>query len=151
MENIYVQFEGMIYQQLVGHKLCSAHSGFVFIFLWEGFYVLPLQIETVLDMFNDTSRYLDNIFTIDNPDFEKHIPDTCPTELQLNKANTTDKEISFIDLNIKVIGSDVHTSFYDKRNAFGFPFVNFPWLSCDVPRLPSYGVYISQLVRFVLF
>ena len=29
-----------------------------------------------------------------------------------------------------------------------FPVVNFPWLSGDVPRLPSYGIYISQLVRF---
>ena len=26
-------------------------------------------------MFNDTSRYLDDIFTIDNAEFEKHIPD----------------------------------------------------------------------------
>ena len=66
----------------------------------------------------------------------------------LNKANTSDMETSFLDLNIKVIGSDVHTSVYDKRDEFGFPVVNFPWLSGDVPRLPSYGVYISQLVRF---
>ena len=66
----------------------------------------------------------------------------------MNKANTSDKETSFLDLNIKVIDSDVHTSVYDKRDYFGFPIVNFPWLSGDVPRLPSYGVYISQLVRF---
>ena len=32
--------------------------------------------------------------------------------------------------------------------ASGFPIVNFPWLSGDVPRLASYGIYISQLVRF---
>ena len=49
---------------------------------------------------------------------------------------------------LKVIGSDIHTSVYDKRDDFGFPIVNFPWLSGDVPRLPSYGIYISQLVRF---
>ena len=55
---------------------------------------------------------------------------------------------SFLDLNIKVIGRDVNTSVYDKRDGFGFPIVNFPWLICDVPRLPSYGVNISQLVRF---
>ena len=34
---------------------------------------------------------------IDNPEFEKHIPDIYPTELQLNKANTLDKETSFLD------------------------------------------------------
>ena len=27
----------------------------------------------LIDMFNDTSRYYDDIFTIDNPEFEKHI------------------------------------------------------------------------------
>ena len=102
----------------------------------------------LIDMFNDTSRYLDDIFTIDNPEFEKHIPDIYPTELQLNKAITSDKETSFLDLNIKVVGSDVHTSVYDKRDDFGFPNVNFPWFSGDVPRLPAYVVYISQLVRF---
>ena len=102
----------------------------------------------LIDMFNDTSRYFDDIFTIDNPEFEKHIPDIYPTELQLNKATTSDKETSFLDFDIKVVGSDVHTSVYDKRDDFGFPIVNFPWFSGDVPRLPSYVVYISQLVRF---
>ena len=53
-----------------------------------------------------------------------------------------------LDLNIKVIGNDIHTSVYDKRDDFGFPIVNFPWLNGDVPRLQSYGIYISQLVRF---
>ena len=55
-------------------------------------------------MFNDTSRYLDDIFTIDNHEFEKYIPDIYQAELQLNKANTSDKETSCLDLNIKVIG-----------------------------------------------
>ena len=99
-------------------------------------------------MFNDTSRYLDDMSTIDNPEFEKYIPDIYPVELQFNKANTSDKETSFLDLNIKVIGSDIHTSVYDKRGDYGFPIVNFRWLRGDVPRLPSYGIYISQLVRF---
>ena len=107
-----------------------------------------LQTFDLIYMFNDTSRYLDDIFTIDNPEFEKHIPDIYPAALHLNKANTTDKETSLLDLNIKVIGSDIHTSVYDKRDDFGFPIVNFPWLSGDVPRLPSYGIYISHLVRF---
>ena len=88
------------------------------------------------------------IFTIDNPEFEKYIPDIYPAELQLNKANNSDKGTCFLDVSIKVIGSDIHTSVYDKRDDFGFPIVNFPWLSGDVPRLPSYGIYISQLVRF---
>ena len=110
-----------------GHKLCSAHIGFVFILLWEGF--MSNIHKSKWYSLIDTSRYLDDIFTIDNPEFEKHIPDIHPRELQLNKANTSDKENSFLDLNINVIGSDVHNSVYDKRDDFGFPIVNFPWLS----------------------
>ena len=68
----------------------------------------------LIDMFNDTSRYLDDIFTIDNLEFEKHIPDIYPSELLLNKAYTSGKETSFLDLNIEVKNSDVHTSVYDK-------------------------------------
>ena len=34
---------------------------------------------------------------------------------------TSDNETSSIDLNIKVIGSNVHTSIYDKRHDFEFP------------------------------
>ena len=37
---------------------------------------------------------------------------------------------------------------FAKRDDFGFPIVNFPWLSGYVPMLPSYGIYISLLVRF---
>ena len=67
----------------------------------------------LIDKFNDTSRYLDDIFTIDNPVFAEHVPDIYPRELQLNKANTSDKETSFLDLNIKVTGNNIHTRVYE--------------------------------------
>ena len=159
MENIYVQFDGMVYQQIVGIAMgtnCASliadlFSSFLSLYCYERDFMSDLQKSKrfdLIDTFNETSRYLDDIFTIDNPKFEKHISYIYPAELQLNKANTSDKETSFLDLNRKVIGSDIHTSFYDKHNDFEFPIVNFPWLSGDVPRLPSYGIYISQLVRF---
>ena len=47
----------------------------------------------LMDRFNDISRYLDGIFTIENPAFAEHIPDIYPRERQLNKANTSDKNI----------------------------------------------------------
>ena len=40
------------------------------------------------------------------------------------------------------------TKIYDKRDDFDFDIVNFPFLDGDVPRSASYGVYISQLIRF---
>ena len=55
--------------------------------------------------------------------FAEHIPDIYPRELQLNKANTSDKETSFLDLNIKVIGNDIHTSVYYKSDDFPMDFL----------------------------
>ena len=49
MENIYVQFDGMIYQQLVGIPMgtnCAPLSRFIFILLREGLYVWPSKVET---------------------------------------------------------------------------------------------------------
>ena len=37
---------------------------------------------------------------------------------------------------------------YGKRDDFDFDIVNFPFLDRDIPRATSYGVYISQLIRF---
>ena len=37
---------------------------------------------------------------------------------------------------------------YDKRDDFNFEIVNFPFLDGYVPRSPSYGVYISHIIRF---
>ena len=40
------------------------------------------------------------------------------------------------------------TKIYDKRNDFDFEIANFPFLDGDIPRSTSYGVYMSQLIRF---
>ena len=42
----------------------------------------------------------------------------------------------------------VSSKIYDKRDDFNFEIVNFPFLDGDVPCSPSYGVYISQFIRF---
>ena len=42
----------------------------------------------------------------------------------------------------------VKIKIYDKRDDFNFDIVNFPFLDDDFPRSTSYGVYISQLIRF---
>ena len=71
-----------------------------------------------------------------------------PTELQLNKANSSDTEAPFLDLNLSITNGIVSSKIYEKWDDFNFEIVNFPFLVGDVPRSTSYGVYISQLIRF---
>ena len=70
-----------------------------------------------------------------------------PTELQLNKSNSSDTEAPFLDFDLSKTHSIVSSKVYDKRDDFNFEMVNFLFLDGDVPRSPSYGVYISQLIR----
>ena len=91
-----------------------------------------------------TSRYLDDLLNIDNVHSEQMVHRIYPAELQLNKANTSDTEADFLDLYLSVHNDTVSTKIYNKLDDFDF--VNFPYLDGDVPRRPSYGVDISQLI-----
>ena len=51
----------------------------------------------VIDAFNTTSRYLNDILNINNVYFENMVSQVYPSELQLNKANTSDTEATFLD------------------------------------------------------
>jgi hypothetical protein len=53
-----------------------------------------------------------------------------------------------LDLNITINNNTIHTKIYDKRDDFDFCIVNYPDLDGDVPHATSYGVYVSQLIRF---
>ena len=126
---------------------------YLFLFCYERDFMLSLsdanQAE-VIEAFNSTFRYQDDLLNIDNNFF-----DTCsmvnhiyPSELQLNKANVSDTESVFLDLHLSILGGFVKTKIFDKWDDFDFDIVNFPFRAGDVPRSTSYGVYTSQLIRF---
>ena len=102
----------------------------------------------VIDALNTTSIYLDDILNINNIYFDNMASQTYPSELQLDIANTADTEAAFLDLHLSISNDIVSTKIYDKRDDFDFEIVNFPFLDGDVPRSTSYGVYITQLIRF---
>ena len=53
-----------------------------------------------------------------------------------------------LELHLSISIGFVSSKIYDKRDDFDFDTVNFPILDGDVPRRPSYGGYISKLIRF---
>ena len=50
-----------------------------------------------IDAFNTTSRHFDDILNINNVYFDNMVSQIYPSELQLNKANTSDTEAAFLD------------------------------------------------------
>ena len=102
----------------------------------------------ITDAFNTTSRYFDDIVNINNVYLDNMLSEIYPSELQLNKTNTSESEAAFLDLHLSISNDIVSTKFNDKRDDFDFKFVTFSILDGDAPRSTSYGVYISQLIRF---
>ena len=60
----------------------------------------------------------------------------------------TNRFFRILDLHLSISNDIVSTKIYDKWDGFDFEIVNFPFLDGDVPRSTSYGVNISQLIRF---
>ena len=123
----------------------------LFLFCNERDFMMSLSGDKQADVicaFNTTSRYLDDILNINNVYFDTIVSQIYPSGLQLNKANTSDTKAAFLDLHLSISNDNVSTKIYDKRDDFDFEIVNFQFLDGDVPRSTSYGVYISQLIRF---
>ena len=123
----------------------------IFLFCYERDFIKSLPRENQADnieSFNSTSIYLDDLLNIDNIYFDQMENRIYPKELQLNRANSSDTEALFLDLNLCMSNGTVSTKIYDKRDDFDLDIVSFPFLDGGVPRRTSYGVYRSQLFRF---
>ena len=72
--------------------------------------------------FNLSYRYIDDLISFNNKRFKEFISDIYPKELRSN---------------------NITTKLYDKRDAFGFHIVNFPFMSSNILSAPAYGVYAS--------
>ena len=104
MDNIYIRFGTKLYRQIVGIPMgtnCAPLVADLFLFCHERDFMKDLSSDNQADVikaFNSTSRYLDDLLNIDNPYFEGMVNQISPSQLQLNKANTSDTEAAFLDL-----------------------------------------------------
>ena len=132
---------------------CAPLVADLFLFCYEMDLMMSLSEDKqagVIDAFNTTSRYLDDISNINNVYFDNMVSQIYPSELQLNKANISGTKAAFLDLHLSISNDIVSTKIYDKRDDFDFEIFNFPSLDYDVPRPTSDGVYISQLIRLAI-
>ena len=84
---------------------CAPLVADLFLFCYERDFLLSLSEDyqpDIIEAFNSTSRYLDDLLNIDNNFFDSMVNCIYPSELQLNKANVSDTEGSFFDLNLSI-------------------------------------------------
>ena len=155
LDNIFVRFGDTVYRQKIGIPMgtnCAPLIADLFLYCYESQFMAKIHKDPskqhLVDLFNNTYRYLDDILALNNPEFSNFTDEIYPAELTLIKSNSSSDHTPFLDLDITINQGKLNTKVYDKRDDFSFPIVNFPHLDGDVPLAPSYGVYISQLVRY---
>ena len=95
-------------------------------------------------------RYIDDLIVFNNIKILDYLKEIYPSQLTVQKANKSDYLAYYLDLTFIIdSGGKASNGLYDKRNDFDFRIINFPFLSSNIPTGPSYGVYISQLIRYV--
>ena len=145
--NTNIRFGNKLYRQIFGDSMgtdCAPLVADLRLFYYERDFMTSLSNDNqadIIESFNSTSRYLDNLFDIENPYFEGMINQIYPPKLQLNKAYTSETETPFLDFHLSISNGFVSSKIYDKHDKFTF-------LDDDIPCQPIYGVYISQLKRF---
>ena len=113
LDNIFIRFGSKLYRQIVGIPMgtnCAPVGADLLLFCNERDFMLSLSDNNqtdIIEMFNSTSRYLDDLLNIDNPYFEQIVGQIYPTELQLNKTNSSDTEAPFLDLNLLITNGKV--------------------------------------------
>jgi hypothetical protein len=108
--------------------------------------------------FIGTFRLIDDILSIDNPDFAKHvllagvsnnIPDPIyPSFLELNKTNESSKSVTYLGMNISSTNSGFRIKVAPCDKKFPYPKINYPSLLGNFPKVLGYGVFTGQLHRF---
>ena len=120
-----------------GHKLCPSPSRHISILVRSGIHT-DLALGRLASQFNFTYRYIDDVLSINNPDFENYLGQMYPPKLEIKDTTESKTSASFLDLLLST-GRDgqLRTSLYDKRDDFNFHITNFPtWVATSHLRPP---------------
>ena len=92
---------------------------------------------------------IDDLISFNNKRFKEFISDIYPKEITISETKESSSVASYLDLLvIRDKSNNITTKLDDKRDAFGFHIVNFPFMSSNISSAPAYGVYASQLIRY---
>ena len=95
---------------------CAPLVAYLFLYCYKRYFFLSLSDNDQADnveAFYSTSRYFDELFNIDNSYFEQMVSQIYPTELQLDKTNSSDTEALFLDLDLSITYGIVSSNIYE--------------------------------------
>ena len=155
IDNSFINFNGCIYRQVIGIPMGTSsapHMANIYLHVYEHDYFTYLydnNLKEKLAKLENIFRYQDDLLVLnDDGLFEEIISEIYPPEMVVSKTNISARKTNFLDLTISIYRGKFYVMLYDKRNDYSFEVINYPFLDGNIPKNQSYGVFISQLVRF---
>ena len=151
IDKIYVRFGGLHFRQVIGIPMgnnCAPLLADLFLYSYETEFLDGLISKgnrKLSGKFNFTYRYIDDLISFRNKNFQQHLSTIYPKELQIKPATQLDFVIHCLDLTfMRDKSNNVSTKLYDKRDDFSFHIVSFPFLSSNIPS----GPYLWCLILY---
>ena len=155
IDNIFVKFGGCLFHQVIGIPIrtnCGPLLADLFLYSYESEFLDNMirgGHRKLVRSFNLCYRYIDDLIVFNNKKFGDYVKEIYPSQLTVEKANTSDDLANYLDLTFTIESNNqLYTKLYDKCDDSDFHIVNFPFLSSNIRSSPSYGVYISQLIKY---
>ena len=126
-------FAGKVFQQIVGIPMgtnCTPLLADIFLYSYEAEFIqslLSVGNKRLASQFNFTYRYIDDVLSINNPDFENYLGQMYPPELEIKDTTESNTSASYLDLLLSIDrDGQLRTSLYDKRDDCNFHITKFP-------------------------
>ena len=147
--------EDVFFRQVIGIPMgtnCAPLLADLFLYSYESKFLdnmIRSGHKELVTSFNLCHRYTDDLIVFNNKKLGDYVQKIYLSQLTVKKANTSNDLANYLDLTF-IIGSNnrLYEQLHDKRDDFDFHIVNFPIVPSNIPSSPSYGVYISQLIRY---
>ena len=96
VDTIFVVFRGKFFRQIVGIPMdtnCSPLLADIFLYSYEAEFIQSVLStkKKIASQFNFTHRYIDDVLSINNPDFGNYLGQMYPAELEIK--DTTESNI----------------------------------------------------------
>ena len=162
INNAYFRVGNSIFKQIIGIPMGSDPAPFfanLYLHSYEAKWIKTNKSNSTningrlnyfkVRQFGYSFRYIDDLIAVNNNnEFENNWREIYPAELELTKESPDgNRSSTFMDLSVTIINNRFEYKLYDKRNAFPFKIVRFPYRSSNMPNKMFYSTISAEVLR----
>ena len=155
IDNAFIVFNGIVNRQTIGIPMgtnAGPHVANIYLYIYEFNYIqklIELNDKAKLLNLKNIFRFQDDLIALnDDNALSSVLFEIYPKEMIVNNTNVSPRKSNYLDLCISIFRGKFRYTLFDKRTAFPFSVISYPFLDGNIPENQSYGIFISQLLRF---